>query len=121
MKKALTIMADAGHFVIADTNYLKAIGLGPAEHGHVINVEPGMHEVTVKGESWLGPVDRKGEITTCGKVYVGDSCYCKELKTGAYDAWLERGYNNPGKCCIVVDLGGDGSFNFSLEFTKIND
>lgn len=135
MKKEFIVKCsvDAGNIGVADVAYLErngAVTSGEQEKelnrlGLLMNIEPGKYEFKIKvDDSWDGEVEEIGTIVTEGKIYVGDICYpfgSDVVEHSVWDKFLDKTdyLKIGGESMFIVNTGGDGAFDATVEFTKV--
>ena len=108
---------DAGHIGVIDAKDI------PFTHLiNIFNVEnPGQYKVTIKAKkTWRGAVSKTGILTTTtGLFAVGDLCYM--FGPDDWDKIIEETdyLENPKGRFLIVETGGDGSFEARVEFKEI--
>jgi hypothetical protein len=120
------LSVDAGNITVIDYDYLitnyglmrieEAISGG---HSKVIEVEPGIYSISFNADCWIGKVFKVFNITTTGKLLVGDCCYLFDDQWQKFldlTDYLHKNNNN----FYSIDTGGDGGFDVELTVNKIN-
>jgi hypothetical protein len=122
---------DAGNISVMDLAYIHSHGgmYGPtaAECCKVIDLKPGTYKVTIKiDDCWDGAIDESFELTTKGRVVIGDACYLFSYGEPSNDHWpefleltdyLRLSNDNVG----FFSTGGDGEFLVEVSFEKLED
>jgi len=117
---------DAGLIMVGDTSYFTTMfpneQIFPNRLAQVISVTPGQYKVdwSIKN-TWNGNINGTFNLNvTSGQVFISDPCYliedqktwCKYLDDTEFCEKL------PGNAAIINEMGGDGSYDVSLNFCK---
>jgi len=120
-----TYGVDTGGVSIIDCDFIKKNG-GTKEHNdcNIVLLEKGIYDIhVIVPDSLLGKIDERAEIVCeSGHIYIGDDCYC--FSRDDRNLWLKyldlTDYHRDLKLFSGhhVHLGGDGSVEISVKFTK---
>jgi len=128
MIKLQGLSVDAGNITLIDYDYL-INNFGPMRIeesikqglNKVIEVESGIYSVSLNiPDCWKGKIFKVFNITTTGKLIIGDCCYLFDDKWQSFLDSTDYLHKN-NRNFYSVDTGGDGEFDVDLTLNKINE